>query len=101
MPFQPSYTITPRMQRQLLATDLTRGVMKAVRLRPEWVTEVRRRGQTEDALHSVQIEGNTLTLEEAFGLLEVPPERELRSSERELSGVRWPGSFPEPASGAS
>lgn len=85
MTFAPTYSLTPRMQRQLLATDMTRGFLDAVRLREEWVGSMRHRVRVEDALASVQIEGSSLTLEAAFALAEAgAPQRTLRDSEREF-----------------
>ena len=84
MAFEPSSRLTPKIQRQLKAIDSTAGFLEAVRLRPEWIAEVRSRSQVEEALASVQIEGHTLTLKEAFELAAEQPERELRKSEREF-----------------
>ncbi len=84
MGFEPEFRIQPRMLRQLKAIERTMGFLQAVRLRPEWIAEVRQRIQVEEALASVQIEGNSLTLEEAFALADELPDRELRDSEREF-----------------
>ncbi len=82
--FEPTYRLTPRIQRQLVAIERTRGMLSAVRMRPEWVGELRQAVRVEDALASVQIEGNSLTLEMAFELIKEPRERELRDSEKEF-----------------
>ena len=85
MPFSPQFTLTPRLQRQLLAIDLTRGFLQAVRLKEQWVEDVRHSVRVEDALASLQIEGSSLTMQEAFDLAaERAPERELRDSEQEF-----------------
>jgi Fic family protein len=84
MEFQPQFDITPRMLRQLKAIEQTAGFLKAVRLRPDWIADVRSRTTVTEALASLQIEGNSLTLEEAFELTRRPPARELRNSEREF-----------------
>jgi Fic family protein len=56
------------MLRQLKAIEQTTGFLKAVDLRPDWIAEVRSRVHAQEALASLQIEGNSLTLEEAFAL---------------------------------
>jgi Fic family protein len=84
MAFEPQFRITPRMLRQLKAIEQTAGFLDAVRLRPEWLEEVRGRTQVTEAFASLQIEGNSLTLEQAFELAQHPPARELRNSEREF-----------------
>jgi len=82
--FEPRFEITPRMLRQLKAIEQTTGFLKAVRLRPEWIREVRSRTNVQEALASLQIEGSSLTLEHAFELARDVPQRELRDSEREF-----------------
>ena len=89
--FEPKYTFTPRIQRQLVAIELTRGMLTAVRMRPDWVGELRQTVRVEDALASVQIEGNSLTLEMAFELIKEPQGRDLRDSEREF--LNYLGAF--------
>ena len=56
-----------------------------MRLKPDWCHEMRKQTQVRDALASLQIEGNTLTLEEAFALADELPDRALRDSEREFA----------------
>ena len=72
------------MLRQLKAIEQTTGFLKAVELRPDWIAEVRARTHAQEALASLQIEGNSLTLEEAFALAQETPARELRNAEREF-----------------
>jgi Fic family protein len=72
------------MLRQLKAIEQTTGFVKAVRLQPEWISELRNRSNVVEALASLQIEGNSLTLEEAFALAHHRPDRELRNAEREF-----------------
>ena len=84
MRFSPPFDLTPRMLRQLKAIEQTTGFLKAVRLQPEWIAEVRGRTNVREALASLQIEGSSLTLEEAFVLSAETPARELRDSEREF-----------------
>jgi Fic family protein len=84
MAFSPTYQLTPRMLRQLKAIEQTTGFLEAVRLRPEWIARVRGKTYVQEALASLQIEGSSLTLEEAFSLAREEPERELRDSEQEF-----------------
>lgn len=85
MPFSPKFTLTPRLQRQLVAIDMTRGFLQAVRLQEQWAATVRHEVRVEDSLASVQIEGSSLTLQEAFDLAtDRAPQRQLRDSEREF-----------------
>lgn len=84
MPFQPTYHLTPKILRQLKAIEQTSGFLAAVSLRPEWIAELKRRTLVQEALASLQIEGSSLTLEEAFELARERPDRELRDSEREF-----------------
>jgi Fic family protein len=84
MSFDPSFRLVPRIQRQIKAIESTAGFLEAVRLRPEWIRQVRAETQVQDAWASVRIEGNTLTLEQAFALASGLPDRELRDSEKEF-----------------
>ena len=83
-PFEPRFTITPLMLRQMMAIARTRGCLEAVRTRPEWIEQLRSEVRVKDVLSSVQIEGNTLTREQAFTLARGDPPAELRDSEREF-----------------
>ena len=82
--FTPLFDLTPLMLRQLKAIDQARGFLEAVRLSGPWFDKLRHEARVKDALASVQIEGNSLTFEEAFALAKDPPERELRHSELEF-----------------
>jgi Fic family protein len=100
MSFKPSFRLLPNIQRQIKAIERTAGFLEAVRLRPEWVREVRAQSKVEEALASLRIEGNTLTREEAFALSQELPERELRDSEREFCNYLRAFEAIEPLSGA-
>jgi Fic family protein len=84
MAFQARFDLTPRMLRQLKAIEQTTGFLKAVRLRPGWISQVKDRTLVQEALASLQIEGSSLTLEHAFAIAQEVPDRELRNSEREF-----------------
>ncbi|CAN5650897.1 Dot/Icm type IV secretion system effector CoxFIC1 [soil metagenome] len=70
MPFQPSWTLTPLMIRHINAIERTVGLLQFVRMRPERTTDSR----INDALSSVQIEGNRLTMEAAVRLARERPD---------------------------
>lgn len=82
--FAPDFTLTPLLQRQLLTIERVRGFLEAVRLKPDWAARTRHQVTVEDALASVQVEGNSLTREAAFALAAEVPDRDLRDSEREF-----------------
>ena len=69
MPFEPEYTLTPHIQRCLVAIDRTVGFIEAVRLsQGDALERLREECRVKEALNSVQIEGNSLTIEQAFTL---------------------------------
>jgi Fic family protein len=78
------HRLTAKMLRQLKAIEQTTGFLRAVSLRPDWMAQVKSRSLVQEALASLQIEGNSLTLEEAFTLARELPPRELRNAEREF-----------------
>jgi len=84
VPFSPRYRLIPKILRQIKAIEQTTEFLRAVSLRPEGMAEVRGRTLVEEALASLQIEGNSLTLEEAFELARALPPRELCDAEREF-----------------
>ena len=84
MDFRPVFTLTPLLLRQIKAVERVAGFLEAVELHKAWSDELRQHVRVEDALSSLQIEGSSLTLEEAFGLAR-DREREVdRDSEREF-----------------
>jgi Fic family protein len=85
MTFQPQYRLTPKILRQIKGIERSAGMLEAVRMLPEWIREVRAQAQVRDALASIQIEGSSLTLEQAFALADELPARELSDSEREFT----------------
>jgi Fic family protein len=85
MTFQPQYRLTPKIMRQIKGIERSAGMLEAVRMLPDWIREVRAQAQVRDALASIQIEGSSLTLEQAFALADELPARELSDSEREFT----------------
>ena len=85
MTFDPHWTFTPLMQRQIVAIERTAGFLEHIRLRPEWTADLHRQSRIQDALSSVQIEGNRLTPEAAFELATTRPDSvALSDDEREF-----------------
>ena len=84
MTFQAQYRLTPKILRQIKGIERSAGMLEAVRMLPEWIRAVRAQAQVRDALASIQIEGSSLTLEQAFALADELPARELSDSEREF-----------------
>ena len=84
MAFAPRYRLIPRIIRQIKAIERTTGMIEAVRMKPEWISDVRAQAKVREALASVQIEGSSLTLEQAFALADEVPARDLHDSEREF-----------------
>ena len=85
--FEPQWTFTPRMQRQLIAIERTRGFLEAIQLRPDWIGELHESARIKDALSSIQIEGGTLTLTTAFEIARQRQDgmqRRLKDDEREF-----------------
>ena len=70
------------MQRQLIAIERTVGLLSHLRLQTEPLAELRQQARVRDALSSVQIEGNSLSYEQAFELAE----RARQSGETETFG---------------
>ncbi len=87
MTFCPQFTVTLRIVRQIVAIERTTGFLSAVRLKPDWLSELRQRTQVRDAMASIQIEGHSVTFERAFELANDPEALggdSLRQSEREF-----------------
>ena len=91
MPFKPKFHLLPHIQRQIKAIENTTGFLEAVRFREDWIQEVRAQTHVEDALASVQIEGSSVTLEQAFALSGQLPDRDLSDAEREFTNNRRVG----------
>ena len=83
-PFAPVFTLTPLLQRQLVAIDRCVGFLEAVDLDTHWRQDLRQSARLQDAVSSLQIEGSSLTIETAFRLIESPPDRELTEPEQEF-----------------
>lgn len=68
--FEPQYTLSPQLVRQLVQIERACGFLDAVDISPEWSQRVRDECRVDDALSSVQIEGASLTRHRAAQLAE-------------------------------
>jgi len=85
IPFSPIYRLTPLILRQLLVIDQAAGFVKAVRLKPQWLADLHNTALVPEAVSSLQIEGNTISLETAFDLaISNSSSSELSNNEREF-----------------
>lgn len=86
MAFEPRFTITPHMVRCINAIERTVGFLQAVKLSGGDVLDrLREECRVQEALNSVQIEGNSLTLEQAFTLARDGDfDREMPDTDREF-----------------
>lgn len=87
MSFEPHFTLSPKMQRQLIAVERTQGFLEAIQLRPQWLAELHDQARIKDAFSSIQIEGGSLTLATAFDLARERGNgslRDLKNDEREF-----------------
>ena len=82
--FRPTYTLTPHIQRQLVAIERVVGFLEAVDLHENWRHDLRESARLQDALSSLQIEGSSLTFEHAFRLASEPPIQPVSEPEQEL-----------------
>ncbi len=67
--FWPKYNITDRMNSARLEIERARGFLEAADLREEWLDEMRIEALVREAHFSTHIEGTTLTLDQADGIL--------------------------------
>ena len=70
MPFNPKFTITPRINKALVEIERVRGFLDAVKLKDDWIVDMQREALILEAHHSTHIEGTALSLEQAQDILE-------------------------------
>lgn len=69
-PWQPRYTLTPAMARDLMEIEAARTAIEHTPLPPAAEAELRRRARLRSTHYSTRIEGNRLTLAEAEQVIE-------------------------------
>jgi len=67
--FQPNFTITNAIARDLTTIERARGFLQAATLSDEWIGQMSERALLLEAHHTTHIEGTQLTLEESERLL--------------------------------
>lgn len=70
MPFNPKFTITPKINKALVEIERVRGFLDAVRLKDEWIADMQKKALILESHHSTHIEGTALSLEQAQSILE-------------------------------
>ncbi|MFA4919159.1 MAG: Fic family protein [Thermodesulfovibrionales bacterium] len=85
MPFNPKFTITPKINKALVEIERVRGFLDAVKLKDDWIVDMQREALILEAHHSTHIEGTALSLEQAQDILEGKKLKGInRDDEREL-----------------
>ena len=67
--FQPQFTITNAITRDLTVIERARGFLQAATLSDQWITQMSQRALVLEAHHTTHIEGTQLTLEQSKQLL--------------------------------
>ena len=70
MPFNPKYTITPKINKALVEIERVRGFLDAVKLRDDWIADMQKKALILESHHSTHIEGTALSFEQAKSILE-------------------------------
>ena len=85
MPFNPKFTITPKINKALVEIERVRGFLDAVKLKDEWISDIQKKALILESHYSTHIEGTALSLEQAKDILEGKKVRGVnRDDEREL-----------------
>src|SRR3989339_601055 len=70
MPFNPKFTITPRINKALVEIERVRGFLDAVKLKDDWIADMQKKALILESHHSTHIEGTALSLQQAKSILE-------------------------------
>lgn len=70
MPFNPKFTITPKINKVLVEIERVRGFLDAVKLKDDWISDMQKKALILESHHSTHIEGTALNLEQAKSILE-------------------------------
>jgi len=70
MPFNPKFTITPKINNALVEIERVRGFLDAVKLKNDWIADMQKKALILESHHSTHIEGTALSLEQAQSILE-------------------------------
>jgi Fic family protein len=70
MTFNPKFVITPKINKALVEIERVRGFLDAIKLKENWISDLQNKALILETHYSTHIEGTTLTLEQATGILE-------------------------------
>ncbi len=70
MPFNPKFTITPKINKDLAEIERVRGFLEAIKLEGDWLVDMQKRALILESHHSTHIEGTALSLEQSKDILE-------------------------------
>jgi Fic family protein len=70
MPFNPKYTITPKINKALVEIERVRGFLDAIKLKDDWLADLQKRALILESHHSTHIEGTALSFKQAKDILE-------------------------------
>ncbi len=70
MPFNPKFTITPKINKALVEIERVRGFLDAVHLKDDWIADMQKKALILESHHSTHIEGTALSLEQSREILE-------------------------------
>lgn len=70
MPFIPKFTITPKINKELVEIERVRGFLDAIKLDSNWFVDMQKQALILESHHSTHIEGTALSLEQAKSILE-------------------------------
>jgi Fic family protein len=70
MPYNPKFTITPKINKALVEIERVRGFLDAVKLKVEWIADMQKKALILESHHSTHIEGTALNIEQAKNILE-------------------------------
>lgn len=65
MPFNPKFTITPKINKALVEIERVRGFLDAVKLKDDWIADMQKKALILEPHHSTHIEGTEISLEQA------------------------------------
>jgi Fic family protein len=70
MPFNPKFSITPKINKSLVEIERVRGFLDAVKLKDDWIEDMQKKVLILESHHSTHIEGTALSLEQAAEILD-------------------------------
>jgi len=70
MSFNPKFTITQKINKDLVEIERVRGFLEAIKLKDDWFADMQKEALILETHYSTHIEGTALSLEQAKGILE-------------------------------